>query len=195
MSALGQKQTCAVHQPMSALYPLADMCTARGHVCFGPIADICGAKTNISFTPEIAHSQALSECPLSAKNRHGEPAERCQVKTPQCRRVPRRHRCPRRQRRPSRGFREVLRSPDVSACLPSSRRPPRVSGRPREARALSPCNAQRIVLVSPSITSRTRGGFPLAIGRPFSRKRATTPRSNVRFGSKADMCGAAVDVR
>src|SRR5689334_12859094 len=65
---------------MSALPPKADMCGATGHVCFGPLADICGAKSNICFTPEIAHSQALSECPLSAKNRHGEPAERCQLK-------------------------------------------------------------------------------------------------------------------
>jgi hypothetical protein len=59
MSALGQKQTYAVHKPMSALHPIAtakadmlqmvmsalppkaDMCGANRHVCFGPIADIC----------------------------------------------------------------------------------------------------------------------------------------------------------
>src|SRR5215468_1868415 len=58
MSALGHKPTCAVQNVMSALYPIAtakadirkrscllyprkaDMCSARGHVCFGPIADI-----------------------------------------------------------------------------------------------------------------------------------------------------------
>jgi hypothetical protein len=58
MSALGQKQTCAMHQPMSALPPRAtakadmpqkvmsalplkaDMCGANVHVCFGPIADM-----------------------------------------------------------------------------------------------------------------------------------------------------------
>jgi hypothetical protein len=40
MSALGQKRTFAVHKPMSALPPKADMCSALGHVCFGPIADI-----------------------------------------------------------------------------------------------------------------------------------------------------------
>jgi hypothetical protein len=58
MSALGQKQTFAVHQPMSALppiatakadmpqmimsalHPIADMCSALAHVCFGPKADI-----------------------------------------------------------------------------------------------------------------------------------------------------------
>ena len=30
MSALGQKQTCAAHKPMSALPPKADMCDAKG---------------------------------------------------------------------------------------------------------------------------------------------------------------------
>src|SRR5215470_9941675 len=58
MSALGQKQTCAVQNVMSAITPIAtakakfrkkamsalppkaDMCSAVGHVCFGPIADI-----------------------------------------------------------------------------------------------------------------------------------------------------------
>ena len=40
LSALGQKQTFAVHQPMSALPPKADMCGATRHVRFGPIADI-----------------------------------------------------------------------------------------------------------------------------------------------------------
>jgi hypothetical protein len=40
MSALGQKQTCAVQNGMSALPPKADICSALAHVCFGPIADI-----------------------------------------------------------------------------------------------------------------------------------------------------------
>ena len=40
MSALGQKQTCAVQLGMSALPPIADMCGAVAHVCFVPIADI-----------------------------------------------------------------------------------------------------------------------------------------------------------
>ena len=40
MSALGQKQTCAVQNGMSALPPKADMCSALGHVRFVPIADI-----------------------------------------------------------------------------------------------------------------------------------------------------------
>ena len=40
MSALGQKQTCAVQKVMSALPPKADMCSALGDVRFVPIADI-----------------------------------------------------------------------------------------------------------------------------------------------------------
>jgi len=36
MSALGQKQTCAVQNVMSALPPKADMCSAHGHARFGP---------------------------------------------------------------------------------------------------------------------------------------------------------------
>jgi hypothetical protein len=40
MSALGQKQTYAVHQPMSALPPQADMCGAASDVRFGPEAVI-----------------------------------------------------------------------------------------------------------------------------------------------------------
>jgi hypothetical protein len=37
MSALGQKQTFALQNLMSALAPTADICSAN--VCFGPIAD------------------------------------------------------------------------------------------------------------------------------------------------------------
>jgi len=40
MSALGQKQTYAVQNGMSALLPIADMCGATGDVRFGPKADI-----------------------------------------------------------------------------------------------------------------------------------------------------------
>ena len=40
MSALGQKQTNAVHKVMSALPPIADMCSALADVRFGPKADI-----------------------------------------------------------------------------------------------------------------------------------------------------------
>ena len=40
MSALGQKQKCAVQNVMSALHPKADICSALAHVRFVPIADI-----------------------------------------------------------------------------------------------------------------------------------------------------------
>ena len=40
MSALGQKQTFAVHKAMSALPPKADMCDATRDVRFVPEADI-----------------------------------------------------------------------------------------------------------------------------------------------------------
>jgi hypothetical protein len=40
MSALGQKQTCAVQKSMSALLLKAEMCGALGHVSFGPKADM-----------------------------------------------------------------------------------------------------------------------------------------------------------
>jgi hypothetical protein len=40
MSALSQKQTFAVHQPMSAIPPKADMCGATRNVRYGPKADI-----------------------------------------------------------------------------------------------------------------------------------------------------------
>jgi len=40
MSALGQKQTCAAQNGMSALPPKADMCSALGDVRFVPKADI-----------------------------------------------------------------------------------------------------------------------------------------------------------
>jgi hypothetical protein len=40
MSALGQKQTYALQQAMSALPPKADMCGALAHVRFGPKADM-----------------------------------------------------------------------------------------------------------------------------------------------------------
>ena len=39
MSALGQKQTYAAQEDMSALPPKADMCGATAHVRFVPIAD------------------------------------------------------------------------------------------------------------------------------------------------------------
>ena len=40
MSALGQKRTFAVQKGMSALPPIADMCSAKTNVRFVPKADI-----------------------------------------------------------------------------------------------------------------------------------------------------------
>ena len=47
MSALGHKRTFAVQNAMSALPPIADMCSAQAHVCFVPIADI----TSVTRSP------------------------------------------------------------------------------------------------------------------------------------------------
>ena len=44
MSALGQKQTFAPQNVMSALHPKADMCGALADVGFGPEADMCSAR-------------------------------------------------------------------------------------------------------------------------------------------------------
>ena len=43
MSALGQKRTCATQKVMSALPPKADMCGATRDVCFVPIADMAAS--------------------------------------------------------------------------------------------------------------------------------------------------------
>ena len=48
MSALGQKQTCAVQKGMSALPPIADMCSALADVRFVPKADIPANHSIIS---------------------------------------------------------------------------------------------------------------------------------------------------
>src|SRR5262245_14054533 len=72
MFALGHKQTCAVQEPMSALPPKADICSALAdvrftpnsyvdcvfrHVCCGPIADIqsafFGFQTNAAVRGRI----------------------------------------------------------------------------------------------------------------------------------------------
>src|SRR5262245_32216785 len=52
MSALGQKQTYAVHKGMSALLPKANMCTAVADVRFRLKADMCGATRNVRFDAE-----------------------------------------------------------------------------------------------------------------------------------------------
>src|SRR5215471_1460651 len=49
MSALGQKQTCAPQNGMSALLPKADTCGATRDVCFSPIADSCTAANSIAI--------------------------------------------------------------------------------------------------------------------------------------------------
>jgi hypothetical protein len=46
MSALGQKQTFAVQNGMSAFPPIADMCGATRHVRFVPIADAWTAQAS-----------------------------------------------------------------------------------------------------------------------------------------------------
>ena len=45
MSALGQKQTFAVHYVMSALHPKADMCGATRDVRFVPTATCRGPRS------------------------------------------------------------------------------------------------------------------------------------------------------
>src|SRR5262245_64472391 len=59
MSALGQKQTCAVQTDMSALPPKADMCSATRDVRFGPKADIGRRHNPIDFDQKIARAIRL----------------------------------------------------------------------------------------------------------------------------------------
>ena len=56
MSAMGQKQTFAVQKRMSALPPIADMCSAKRDVRFVPIADIALCYSI------IASARASSAC-------------------------------------------------------------------------------------------------------------------------------------
>jgi len=53
MSALGQKQTFALHQPMSALPPKADMCSALADVCYEAVFMV------YSRTPKLTQHTAL----------------------------------------------------------------------------------------------------------------------------------------
>src|SRR5215831_7637590 len=76
MSALGHKRTYAVHQPMSALPPKADMCIANTNVCFGPIADIAKAVTLIPLTWQ------WSQRPLQGHQPRLPPARRLTPKAP-----------------------------------------------------------------------------------------------------------------
>jgi hypothetical protein len=59
MSALGQKQTFAAHQPMSALPLKADICSAPAYVRFVPIADI-RSPTHLVGYDLIAASPVLA---------------------------------------------------------------------------------------------------------------------------------------
>ena len=67
MSALGQKRTYAVQQPMSALLSIA---TAKADSCkkamsaLPPKADMCGATRDVRFVPK-ADIQQYSGCPPS----------------------------------------------------------------------------------------------------------------------------------
>ena len=48
-SALGQKQTLRQVRAMSALPPIADICGATVHVCYGPEADIREYRSQMSL--------------------------------------------------------------------------------------------------------------------------------------------------
>jgi hypothetical protein len=58
MSALGQKQTYAPQQAMSALDPIAttkaDICSAPAHVRFGPKADMATSCVEFFADPNTA---------------------------------------------------------------------------------------------------------------------------------------------
>ena len=62
MSALGQNQTYAVHQAMSALPLKADMCGATGDVRFGPKADMLGLFDQLIGTDEQRQWQLNPNC-------------------------------------------------------------------------------------------------------------------------------------
>jgi hypothetical protein len=68
---LGQKQTFALQKVMSALPPKADMCSARGHVCFGAslfrLDDIPDLVDAVAFRHN--HAGAVFELALQHKLR------------------------------------------------------------------------------------------------------------------------------
>ena len=49
MSALGQKQTCAVQLAMSALGQKQTFAPQKAMSALPPIADMCGAKSDVRF--------------------------------------------------------------------------------------------------------------------------------------------------
>jgi hypothetical protein len=71
MSALGQKQTYAVQNVMSALPPIADICSAQADVRFVPIADIA------KYLSAADCSEALHDCSSFF-------ADSCQLETVAC---------------------------------------------------------------------------------------------------------------
>ena len=73
MSALGQKQTFAVQNGMSALPPKADMCSASAHVRFVPIADIVLIRHFIGARQANGWSRFANCCPAAPHPRQ-EPA-------------------------------------------------------------------------------------------------------------------------
>jgi hypothetical protein len=63
MSALGHKRTFAVQNGMSALHPIADMCSATRHVRFVPIADIASVDHHFGASEQSRrHSEAEHLC-------------------------------------------------------------------------------------------------------------------------------------
>jgi hypothetical protein len=65
MSALGQKQTFAMQEGMSALPLKADMCSALAHVRFVPQADITPYSITLSARPS-SESGTLSPSAFAA---------------------------------------------------------------------------------------------------------------------------------
>jgi len=57
MSALGQKQTCAAHNLVSALPPKATSNATYGNVRYGPIADIDSADFDHAVGDEITRTE------------------------------------------------------------------------------------------------------------------------------------------
>src|SRR5215475_1601532 len=63
MSALGQKQTYAVHRPMSALPRKTDMCSALGYVRFGPKADMAPRRAAFGWSAFAATRGSTGSSP------------------------------------------------------------------------------------------------------------------------------------
>jgi len=68
MSTLGQKQTYAVRNGMSALSPKADICSALAHVCQGPVAEFHACRTFVCERngPPVQYAAILRSIELDA---------------------------------------------------------------------------------------------------------------------------------